>query len=199
MTLQKNLVIFARAPRMGRVKRRLAKDLGPVAALRFHRLTTAGLLRRLARSPYWTTWLAVTPDREAGNPRGLWPTPARRLAQGRGDLGDRMGRAFQRLPPGPVVIVGADIPDISAHHVAQAFRALGRHDWVLGPASDGGYWLIGARRRPRLTLPFKQVRWGGSHSRADTLAGLKGQSVALLEELDDVDTAVDLARRRSGG
>ncbi|MDJ0610153.1 MAG: TIGR04282 family arsenosugar biosynthesis glycosyltransferase [Kiloniellales bacterium] len=198
MSLQSHLVVFARAPRLGRVKRRLARDLGPVAALRFHRLTTAGLLRRVARSPNWTTWLAVTPDREIARPRGLWATPARLRAQGPGDLGRRMGRVFRELPPGPVVIVGTDIPEISGTHVTQAFAALGRNDWVIGPASDGGYWLIGARRRPRLALPFRGVRWGGPHARADTLAGLGGQRVAFLEELDDVDTAADLARLSPG-
>jgi rSAM/selenodomain-associated transferase 1 len=193
---RRHLVIFARAPRLGAVKRRLARDVGVLAAWRFHRLTTGDLLRRLARDPRWTCWLAVTPDRAARNRRGLWPGPARALAQGPGDLGARMGRVFGGLPPGPVVIVGADIPGIGAAHVAQAFRRLGDHDWVLGPASDGGYWLIGARRRPALRLPFQGVRWGGPHARADTLANLKRQRVALLGELDDVDTGADLRRIR---
>ena len=99
-----------------------------------------------------------------------------------------------------MVIVGSDIPGIEAAHVAEAFRRLGTADWVIGPASDGGYWLIGARRRPSLVLPFAGVRWGGPWSRADTLANLAGQEVALLEELDDVDRGADLeawlARRK---
>ena len=194
--ISRHLVVFARAPRLGRVKRRLARDLGPLAAWRFHRLATGALLRRLAGDPRWTTWLAVTPDRAARSGRGLWPAPCRRLAQGPGDLGRRMGGVIARLPPGPVVIVGTDIPGITARHVAAAFACLGARDWVLGPASDGGYWLIGARRRPVLRLPFAAVRWGGPHARADTLANLRGQRVALLEELDDIDTAADLAKSR---
>ena len=98
------------------------------------------------------------------------------------------------LPPGPVVIVGADIPDLTAAHVAAAFRRLGDHDWVIGPAEDGGYWLIGARRRPHLRLPFEGVRWGGAHALADTLAGLGQARVAELEVLRDVDRGADLAR-----
>ncbi|MEM7222051.1 MAG: TIGR04282 family arsenosugar biosynthesis glycosyltransferase [Pseudomonadota bacterium] len=195
MSLARHLVIFARAPRLGTVKRRLARDIGQVAALRFHRTNTAGLLRRLGRDPRWGCRLAVTPDRAAGAPGGLWPEAGRVIAQGTGDLGARMARVMAALPPGPVVIVGSDIPGIQARHVAQAFQRLGDNDWVLGPASDGGYWLIGTRRRPVLRTPFDGVRWGGAHARADTLANLGGARVALLEELDDVDTVADLARR----
>jgi glycosyltransferase A (GT-A) superfamily protein (DUF2064 family) len=136
----------------------------------------------------------VTPDREAAALAGRAGAPWRTLPQGPGDLGDRMARVLRRLPPGPVVIVGADIPDLTAAHVAQAFRRLGDHDWVIGPAEDGGYWLIGARRRPRLRLPFAGVRWGGPHALADTLAGLAGARVARLEVLADVDRGADLAR-----
>jgi rSAM/selenodomain-associated transferase 1 len=194
MSLARHLVIFARAPRLGAVKRRLARDVGALAAWRFHRETTGTLLHRLGRDPRWTTWLAVTPDRWARQGRGLWRTPVRRLAQGPGDLGARMGWVFERLPPGPVVIVGSDVPGITPAAIARAFRRLGNHDWVLGPARDGGYWLIGARRRPVLRLPFQGVRWGSPHARADTLANLQGHKVALLEPLDDVDTDTDLAR-----
>ena len=195
----RHLVIFARAPRLGTVKRRLARDIGAVGAWRFHRDSTAALLRRLARDPRWRCWLAVTPDRAALARRGLWPGPQRLAAQGPGDLGARMGRAFHSLPPGPAVIVGADNPGIRARHVAEAFRRLGRHDWVIGPADDGGYWLIGARRRPALRLPFAGVAWGGDRVLARTLANLERQKVALLEDLIDVDTGADLARWKKAG
>ena len=194
MRAARHLVIFARAPRLGQVKRRLARDAGMLAALRFHRAATGRLLRRLAGDPRWRCWLAVTPDRAVRSRRALWPGTYRLLPQGGGDLGARMARVLARLPPGPVVIVGADIPGIGTRQVAAAFAALGSHDWVLGPASDGGYWLIGARRRPVLRPPFAGVRWGGPEARADTLANLAGATVALLEELDDVDTAADLRR-----
>ncbi|MDX1426018.1 MAG: TIGR04282 family arsenosugar biosynthesis glycosyltransferase [Kiloniellales bacterium] len=198
--MERHLVVFLRAPRLGRAKRRLARDVGLVAAWRFHRLSAARLLRRLARPGgavpcgRWRCWLAVTPDREAAALAGRAGAPWRTLPQGPGDLGDRMARVLRRLPPGPVVIVGADIPDLTAAHVARAFRRLGDHGWVIGPAEDGGYWLIGARRRPHLRLPFAGVRWGGPHALADTLAGLAGARVARLEVLADVDRGADLAR-----
>ena len=94
--LGRHLVIFARAPRLGTVKRRLARDIGALGALRFHRETTGALLRRLAHDPRWTAWLAVTPDAWAGRPGGLWPRCPSLLAQGRGDLGVRMG-LYRRL------------------------------------------------------------------------------------------------------
>ena len=189
-------MVFARAPRLGTVKRRLARDIGALAAWRFHRDTTGALLRRLAPDRRWTTWLAVTPDRWLWRPRGLWQQPLTGIAQGPGDLGQRMGRMLAVLPPGPVVIVGSDIPGIRDRHVAEAFSALGSHDWVLGPADDGGYWLIGARRRPTLRLPFEGVEWGSERAMAQTRAGIGKASVALLETLVDVDRGADLARQK---
>ena len=122
-------------------------------------------------------------------PRGL-----RYAARGRGTWARAMGRIFRNLPPGPVVIVGSDVPGITPARVAAAFRLLGAHDWVFGPAPDGGYWLVGARRRPALRLPFAGVRWSSEHALADTLANLKDARVGFLEELRDVDTGADLAR-----
>lgn len=144
------------------------------------------------------TTLAVTPDWGVGT--GIWGGMAPRTAQGGGDLGARMQRIMARAGPGPLVIVGTDIPGITPTHVAQAFRLLGSHDAVFGPASDGGYWLVGLRRRPRLLRPFSRVRWSSSQALSDTLANLAGRNVAFLSVLDDVDSASDLERcgRRAG-
>lgn len=190
MSLKPHLVVFARTPRRGAVKRRLAADIGPDATLAFYRRTLDDVLRRLGTDPRWRTWLAVTPDADAAR-SGLWPpVPGVRLiGQGGGDLGARMARPLIEMPPGPVVIVGTDIPDIAPRHIADAFAALGTHDMVFGPATDGGYWLVGARRRPRVPRGlFRDVRWSTEHALADTLAGLPGDfRTAMLETLDDVD------------
>jgi rSAM/selenodomain-associated transferase 1 len=187
--MKRHVVVFAKAPAMGRVKTRLAREVGPVAALRFHRGTTERLVRDLGADKRWIVWLAVTP----GPPfRGL---PGRRVDQGRGDLGERMRRPMRRLPPGPVVIVGSDIPGITRRHVADAFRALAESALVFGPAADGGYWLVGARRRPSVPDLFRGVRWSTEHALADTLSPVKKRfSVALLDELEDVDDAASLRR-----
>ena len=189
----RHLVVMARQPALGATKRRLAADIGALAAQRFYRQSTAALLRRLVPDPRWQTWLALTPDRAVRRRCLPWAFAGDVVAQGRGDLGARMGRLLKDLPPGPVVIVGSDIPDIAARHVWSAFRTLGSHDWVFGPAEDGGYWLIGARRRPRLRPAFDGVRWSSAATLADSLANLQGQHIAFLEQLADIDRGRDLA------
>jgi hypothetical protein len=193
----RHLLIFAKAPRLGQVKSRLAAGIGPVAALRFYRETAARLLRELGGDPRWRVWLAVTPRRALA--AAYWPAGPARIDQGPGDLGQRMGRVFRSLPPGPAVIVGSDIPELAPRHVAAAFRALGGHDAVIGPAADGGYWLIGLRRRPRVPAGlFAGVRWSSAQALADTRASLSPRaSVALLETLEDVDDSASYERWRA--
>ena len=186
---RQHLVLFARQPRYGVGKRRLAADVGDLEALRFARAALARLRRTLGSDPRWTLWLAVSPDRPTG-----WAAPARVIAQGSGDLGQRLSRVVRALPPGPVVILGADTPTVTRQDVADAFAALGDHDAVFGPARDGGYWLIGLRRRPRRHLPFAGVRWSTQHALADTLAAMEGRPVALLRTQEDVDDGPSLRR-----
>ncbi len=189
MAVDRHLVLFARRPHYGVGKRRLAADVGDLEALRFARTSLDRLRRTLDSDPRWTLWIAVSPDRPTG-----WTAPARAIAQGSGDLGDRMSRVVRALPPGPVVILGADTPTVTRRDVAEAFAALGRHDAVFGPARDGGYWLIGLRRRPRLHLPFDGVRWSTKHALADTMAAMQGRPVALLRLQEDVDDGPSLQR-----
>ena len=183
---------MAKAPVAGRVKTRLSREAGVTAAVRFARHASAALLQRMAADSRWSTTVAITPDR--GEPPALWPRRVPLTPQGQGDLGARMQRLFERAPPGPAVIVGTDVPGIAGLHIVAAFRLLGRYDAVLGPAADGGYWLVGLRRRPRLPRPFRSVRWSTGHALDDTLANLRGCSVARVATLSDVDTAADLAR-----
>lgn len=198
MSLTRQLVVMAKAPRLGRVKTRLAKGIGAVEATRFYRNASLDLLRRVGIDPRWQTVLALSPDRSV-HENGVWPMGLLRVAQGPGDLGRRMERLMLDLPLGPVVIVGCDIPDIGPHHIAQAFEALGQVDTVFGPADDGGYWLVGMRRRPRGTEIFGNVRWSSEHALADTHANVAqaGLRAAMLETLSDIDTAEDYLRWRS--
>lgn len=187
----RTLYVMVKEPHPGRVKTRLGRDVGHVAAARWFRGQVAGLLRRL-RDPRWSLVLAVSPDAEGLSSR-VWPADLPRVAQGHGDLGNRMGRLLRSAPPGPVCVVGADVPGITRDRVAEAFAALGRSDAVIGPAPDGGYWLIGLRRRracpPRL---FDGVRWSTEHARADTRATLGDMTCAEVATLSDVDTLADL-------
>ncbi len=191
-----HLIAFVKAPRMGRVKSRLAKDVGAVGALGFYRRTLGKVLRPLAQDPRWRLWLCVTPDSALLQSR-LWPVRTRRLTQGNGGLGERMQRVMDIMPPGPVVIIGTDIPGIRPRHAAEAFGALGRHDAVFGPAADGGYWLVGLKRSPRVPRAFQNVRWSGEHALTDTAANLAGASIAKLEALVDVDDGESLRASRA--
>lgn len=197
MSLTPQLVVMAKRPALGAVKTRLAKGIGAVAAAKFYRRTSLDLLHRIGADPRWQTLLALSPDR-AVHDGGVWPQAIPRIAQGPGDLGARMGRLMRDLPPGPVVIVGSDIPDIAPIHIAEAFARLGKADAVFGPSEDGGYWLVGLRRRPRVAEIFDAIRWSSEHALADTLRNAEraGLSVAKLETLSDIDTGDDYARWR---
>ena len=189
--IKRHLVIFARAPRAGRVKRRLAKEIGMREAFRFYRRTLDAQIRRLTRDPRWTVWLFVTPDTALDDPAWHVVPVSRRKPQRQGDLGRRMKLPFLTLPAGPVVLVGSDIPAMRPSHIARAFALLGAHDLVFGPARDGGFWLFGARRvRPLPNSLFNDVRWSTPTALADTLAGLPHHiTAALADTLDDVDDA----------
>lgn len=189
----RHLVIFARRPCFGVGKRRLAAEVGELAAWRFQRFALATLLRELAHDPRWTTWLAVTPDRPTN-----WIRRATPIAQGSGDLGVRLTRLARRLPRGPVVILGSDAPQVERRDVAAAFQALGGSDAVFGPSVDGGYWLVGLSPRGRSHPPFEKVRWSTANALADTAANLQGSRVSYLRELEDADDAASLQRLRSG-
>ena len=177
------VVIFARAPRYGAVKTRLARDIGATDTLRFYKRTLDLIVRRLRRDPRFEVALAITPDHaRAGFPPGLALIP-----QERGDLGQRMVRALRRAGSRPAVVIGSDVPDITRAHIHAAFAALGRRPYVLGPARDGGYWLIGAKHPLRMQPKvLGGVRWSGPNAMQDTIERLG--DVALLDDvLDDID------------
>lgn len=188
-------MVMLKVPRPGRVKTRLARDMGVVPAAWWFRRTSLALIHRL-RDPRWRLVLAVAPDREGMESR-CWPADLERSAQGRGDLGQRMAHQLRRHRPGPVCVIGADVPGITRQAVARAFQALKRADAVFGPATDGGYWLVGltARRGVPPTL-FRAVRWSTEHALGDTIATLRGARIEQVDELRDVDTIRDLESLR---
>lgn len=189
--IRQQLVVMVKEPRPGRVKTRLGRDIGMVPAAWWFRHQVRQLLRRL-EDPRWQLILAVAPDRDGLTSR-IWPAHVPRVPQGRGDLGARMGRLLRHLPPGPVCIVGADIPSVEAAHIARAFAALGRNEAVFGPAPDGGYWLVGLKRASSVPATlFRAVRWSTQHALTDTLGGLAHCRVAFVDQLTDVDTGTDL-------
>ena len=187
------LIVMVKEPRSGRVKTRLGRQIGMVPAAWWFRHQCRAVLREVS-DPRWRVALAVSPDAE-GMASRVWPGYIARLPQGRGDLGARMGRLLRNAGPGaPVMIVGADIPGMRRRHIAAAFRKLGAADAAIGPATDGGYWLIGLRHGPPPGL-FAGVRWSTADALADTLATMQGLRVAMADTLADVDEAADLPRK----
>jgi rSAM/selenodomain-associated transferase 1 len=185
--MKDTVIVFARAPRLGTVKRRLARDIGDRAALRFHVATLTGLLRDLLACRRFDVVVAVTPDRA----HVRLPTGVRRIAQGHGDLGRRMAAALGRYCR--VVLMGCDIPEAGAADVRAAFRDLGTADAVFGPAADGGYWLIALGPRRPADL-FGASRWSTEHALADTLQQFRHLRVGFIRCLPDVDTGADYRR-----
>jgi hypothetical protein len=191
------LIVMARFPKLAHGKSRLAAEIGKVEALRINRLLHARAMRT-ARDPRWRTLLAVTPDRDVGCALpGVWPADVRRIAQGRGDLGARMTRAMAGNT-GPVALIGTDCPAMTRADIAAAFAALRREPAAIGPARDGGFWIVAARRARDIAAAFAGVRWSTAHAMADVLAQLR-VPVLVLRTLGDVDTLDDWRRRRPPG
>lgn len=196
-----HLLVFARVPALGKVKSRLAAGVGAPAALAiYHELLTI-TRRAIAEAGLpATVWLADTAGQlPTARESQEWPGLAARC-QPTGDLGERMAAAFAAaFAAGAqrVAIIGTDCPGVRAAHLTQAVELLREYDVVLGPATDGGYYLLGLRQpQPEL---FRDKRWSTDSVLADTLADAQrlGLRVALLPELRDVDTAEDLAAWRA--
>ena len=183
------LIVMVKEPAAGRVKTRLGRQMGMTVAAWWFRHQARRLLRRLD-DQRWVLVLAVTPDAEGLRSRS-WPAHLPRIAQGRGDLGQRMARCLLALQ-GPAILIGADIPGVQRHHIAEAFQSLGDHESVIGPATDGGFWLIGLRH-PERTLPafLDGIAWSQDDTLKNTLPRLP-HPVASAATLSDVDDADDL-------
>ncbi|MBH5320981.1 TIGR04282 family arsenosugar biosynthesis glycosyltransferase [Aurantiacibacter sediminis] len=180
------IALFAKYPHAGRAKTRLIPALGEDGAAALH--------RRLVERTLATI-------RESGLPFAVWTTGAMGrdfadwlgddvtlVEQGEGDLGARLSRV-----PAPAILLGADIPGLTAQHLCDAVAALETNDAVIGPASDGGYYLLGFQRK----LPFlwQDMAWGTDAVLAETEARLVAHNIAYakLTELDDCDRPEDLA------
>ncbi len=192
MKATRSVVVMARPAVAGEVKTRLAEACGHRFALALYRLMLRRTLRRVAGGP-WMTVVAVASS--AGERRRHRFGGLATIAQSGRDLGERMHNALAAMPPGPVVMVGTDIPGLQRRHVSRAFRSLRRHEAVFGPAHDGGYWLVGLAPELREAGIFSPVRWSSRHALADTLENIPAMcTTALIGTLGDVDTIEDVER-----
>ena len=161
--MHRHVIMFARPPRYGCGKTRLARDIGKVETLRFYRNNVNRVLGRLKTIPSIKLSVALTPDNAVFEGVGPHFGDVTLVPQGHGDLGEKMARALNHRDIGPTVIIGSDIPDISPHYIEEAFKALHSNDVVFGPCDDGGYWLIGLKRLSNAPSHFlKNIEWSTS-------------------------------------
>jgi len=191
------LVVFARDPAPGRVKTRLARAIGDRTAAALYAALVADLRDRLAGAPFAVRWAVAEPDHGFAARFGLDPETT--FAQRGGDLGARLEDALRRMLDAGFArcaIVGSDVPGLGRDVVEDAFAALAAADVVLGPAADGGYYLIAARAPHDV---FRGIAWSTSTVLEATLARAVslGLRTARLEVLFDVDEEADLATLRA--
>ena len=182
------LILFAKAPELGKVKTRLAQQIGGQKALDAY----IQLLRHLARQLRRRTDVEVriTPDHALDSLKALIPETWKVRPQGEGDLGARLTHAFQEaFAEGctKVAAIGADCPYITNRDIDAAWEALNQKDICVGPATDGGYWLLGMRAM-QLAL-FQDIPWSTPEVLAQTLLKCRQNSltISLLPILSDVD------------
>jgi len=206
------LLVMAKAPRAGTVNTRLHPLLAPAGSAALQRALLEHTCA-LAAGSGLATFVAYDPPDAAAEFAALVPPGVRLLPQGPGDLGQRMAAAIGQVAgtaPGPVLVIGVDAPTLTASLLVRAATVLdaarGRArdpgadadsaaDVVLGPALDGGYYLIGLRRPQLSVFALDPGRWGGDQVRTDTLARLRaaGLRAHLLPVLRDLDTPDDAA------
>ncbi|MBL7649420.1 MAG: TIGR04283 family arsenosugar biosynthesis glycosyltransferase [Candidatus Hydrogenedentes bacterium] len=194
------LIYFTRFPESGTTKTRLIPALGPEGAAELQRQLTEHTLRQ-SIPPLDEVETQIRYTGAARSALREWLGPDHLYApQGEGNLGDRMARAVEEgfnQAYGKVVLCGTDCPALNSRHTLEAFRALDTVDLVIGPAVDGGYYLIGLALNggpDEVQRLFEGVEWSTSTVREQTLANAEriGLSVELLEELSDVDEPEDL-------
>lgn len=191
------LLIFVRNPELGKVKQRLAATLGKSAALRAYK----GLLSQTQATTAkisinkWVCYSNYIPQRDNFDVGGY----EKKLQTG-ADLGQRMQHAFaEGFNQGhrPVLIIGSDCPELQPKHLRSALQALHSKPYVLGPAQDGGYYLLGMQQHsPSL---FVDMPWGTQHVTALTLKRMPKDSYTLLPTLQDLDTAEDFKKLSAQG
>lgn len=184
------LMTFTRNPELGKVKTRLAKGIGEKAALEVYiKLLehTENVLQKINTDK--CVWYSVSVRQN-----DIWPDDSyQKKDQFGNDLGERMQHAFEdafQHNYEKVIIIGSDLYDLQPKHIEEAITALDTNDIVIGPAQDGGYYLLGMKKLHKKA--FLSKNWGTETVLATTLKDLDNQNIHLLETLNDIDHAEDL-------
>jgi len=184
------LIIFTRPPVLGKVKTRLAADVGDGAALNIYKFLlghTVSVTRDLevVKQVYYSEEIILKDIWDAG-------IYEKRLQRG-GDLGERMQNAFEagfRSGFENIIIIGSDLFDFCREDLEKAFSLLKDHNFVVGPADDGGYYLLGMKKIfPQI---FQHKKWGTSSVFQETVKDLREEDVAYLEYRNDIDVSADI-------
>ena len=191
LSMNKNLLlIFTRNPELGKVKTRLAKTVGDETALEIYKF----ILQKTREISLKVTSDTAVYYSVKVRSNDLWDSENYQKHHQVGeDLGIRMLNAFKdSFGAGykKVVIIGSDLYDLTSENIEKAFTELDDNDVVLGPAQDGGYYLLGMNSLN--SKIFKDKNWGTETVRKDTLADLKDKKVHLLKELNDIDVFEDV-------
>jgi rSAM/selenodomain-associated transferase 1 len=193
------VLLFARYPEKGRVKTRLSTHLEQETILSLYRHFVEDILATLQRSGYPFT-ICYLPSEKGGRMKAWLGAAFAYLPQTGDDLGKRMGNAFTKTfttsPPRveQAILLGSDSPDLDPEILDQAFDSLSRNDVTLGPAADGGYYLIGFNRHTFFKEAFTGISWGTGRVLTETLHTIEdaGLRVHILPEWRDIDTFEDL-------
>lgn len=184
------LLVFTKNPVAGKVKTRLAKDIGDLKALEIYKFL-------LEHSAQFTATVNASKQvyySDSVNMDDIWDNKlySKRKQEGE-DLGKRMLNAFEngfREGFESVIVIGSDMYDIDTIDIEYAFQELENHDYVIGPASDGGYYLLGMKALN--SKVFRNKKWGTSSVLKDTMEDLRDADVKLLETRNDIDLLEDI-------
>jgi uncharacterized protein len=186
------LIIFTRNPQLGKVKTRLAKTVGDEKALQVYKDL---LFHTMIETQNLDCDKFVFYD-ENIETNDIWSgTLYEKKLQFGSHLGAKMQNAFQTLFDlgyQNCIIIGSDLFDLEANHISEAFNKLESNDVIIGPAEDGGYYLLGLKKV--ISSIFKNKNWGTSTVLSDTLKDLENYKIEFLETLNDIDTFEDLEK-----
>lgn len=191
------VIVFAKDPQLGRVKTRVAAESTLEFAMSFYTACLDHLFDWLRQSSFQVL-LFLAPPAEGSFFAKYGKLPV--YVQEGVDLGRRMHDALQRafINHDRAVIIGSDIPGITQTLLQKAFEALDTSDAVIGPCTDGGYYLIGFRKESFIDC-FQDIKWSTDTVFFETMLRLQHNTVALLPRLDDMDTVEDIRRCATQG
>jgi uncharacterized protein len=195
MPKKKSLIIFIKTPKLDHVKTRLAGDIHSRDVLELYKAFLKDLDHRFNKREEYTTWYAIAPEHYDDGVLSRLVRMDNHFIQDGHDQGARMNHAFSYLSNmdfQKMVLIGGDIPEITNEIIYQAFSALDDNNCVLGPTSDGGYYLIGLRH-PEPGI-FQDITWSSEKVLQQTIIQLQklAKKTRLLIHLNDVDTLDDL-------